>query len=214
MSALSDQLIDYYKALLVIQYRNKVKAAGTIGALVGGTGEFGILAGAIYNQVRDGFDLDAAVGKQLDTLGKLIGPKRYFFGLNLSKVFLPLVDYDDPGVGTKPGIANYDDPVQPPTIYTMTYEDFVQNTLLDGDYRRVLKFQAAVRSCDFAYGTLDAICYTFFTGNVNLIVTGNMAITYQHLTSDTDNLFEIIKQMNLLPAPAGVAVASAEVANF
>lgn len=214
MSALSDQLITYYQQLLIIQYRTKPRAFGTIGALMGGTGTYGLIANALPNQVRDGFDLDTAVGRQLDILGKLRGTTRYFFGLDLSKTFLPLVDYDDPDVGTLPGIADYDDPVQPPLIYTMTYEDFVLNTIMDGDFRRVIKFLAAVSSCDFSYGTIDAICYNFFAGNVNLIVTGNMAITYQHLTSDTDDLFAIISQMGILPAPAGVSVAVQEVGSF
>lgn len=213
MSTTSD-LVDYYKALLIAQYATNPKALGTIGALVGGTGKYGILADALYNQVRDGFDLTTAVGKQLDMLGKLRGVTRYFNSLDLGKVFLPLVSYDDPDVGTLPGIATYEDDPLPPSIYTMTYDDFVANTLLDGDFRRVIEFLADVESSDFSYGALDKICYTYFQQNVNMIVTGNMAVTYQHLTTDTDNLFEIINQMGLLPAAAGVSVAVAEVANF
>lgn len=213
MSTQSD-LVAYYQNTLVAQYRNKPRAKATIGALVGGTGNFGIVAGAVYTAVRDGFDLDTAVGAQLDVLGEYVGATRYFFGLDLSKVFLPLVAYSAPGVGTKPGIATYEDVPLPPATYTMRYDDFVLNTLQDGDYRRVLKFLAAVNSCDFAYGTLDSILYTFFSGNVNLVITGSMAMTYQHLTSDTDDLFEIIVQMGLLPAPAGVSIAVAEVGSF
>lgn len=205
----ADGLVAYYQKLIIAQYRLKTKAAATVGALVAG-----IVADAIYTQVRDGFDLASAIGRQLDILGKLRGASRYFFSLNVTKVFLPLVDYDDPFAGTYPGIADYGDAVQPPSTYTMTYEDFVSNTLTDGDFRRVIMFLAAVESCDYAYSTLDVICYNFFSGNVNLKITGNMAITYQHLTSDTDDLFAIIKNMGLLPAPAGVSVATQEVANF
>lgn len=214
MSATSEQLLEYYANTLIAQYFNKPKAVGTIRALLGGTGAYGLIADAIANQVRDGFDLDTAVGQQLDWLGKLRGVTRFLATLDLSKVFLPLVDYDDPDVGTLPGIANYDDAVQPPSTYTMTYEDFITTVLQDGDFRRVIKFLAKVQSCDYAYGTLDAICYTFFDGNVNLKITGPMQITYQHLTSDTDNLFTIIRQMGLLPGPAGVEVLSEEVASF
>lgn len=214
MSATADTLISYYEALLISQYFNKPKAIGTIGALVGGTGKYGVLADAIYNQVRDGFDLDTAVGRQLDIIGKFRGITRYLNTLNLAKVFLPLVSYDDGAAGTLPGIATYEDIPLPPSIYTMTYEDFVTGTLNDGDFRRVIKFLAAVESCDYAYETLDSICYTFFIGNVNIKVTAAMAITYQHLTSDTDNLFTIISQMGLLPTPAGVAITVDEVSNF
>lgn len=214
MSATAETVIDYYANTLIAQYYNKPKAIATIRALIGGTGEYGLIGDAIANQVRDGFNVATAVGAQLDMLGKLRGVRRYLSTLDLSKVFLPLVDYDDPDVGTLPGIANYDDAVQPPSTYLMTYEDFVTTTLQDGDFRRVIQFLAKVQSCDYAYGTLDAIMYTFFGGNVNLKVTGNMQITYQHLTSDTDNLFTIVRQMGLLPGPGGVEVLSTEVASF
>ncbi len=214
MSATSEELVSYYAKTLIAQYYNKPKAIATIRALMGGTGAFGLIADAIANQVRDGFDLDTAVGQQLDWLGKLRGVARYLSGLDLSKVFLPLVPYDDVGFGPFPGIADYDDPVQPPSTYTMTYDDFITSTLQDGDFRRVIKFLAKVQSCDYAYATLDSICYTFFTGNVNLKITGNMEITYQHLTSDTDNLFTILRQMGLLPGPAGVNVLTEEVPSF
>lgn len=214
MSATAELIIDYYANTLIAQYYNRPKAIATIKALMGGTGAYGLIADALANQVRDGFDITTAVGKQLDLLGKLRGVRRYLSTLDLSKVFLPLVDYDDPDVGILPGLANYDDPVQPPTIYTMTYEDFLTSTLQDGDFRRVIQFLAKVQSCDYTYGSLDAILYTFFAGNVNLKVTGNMQITYEHLTSDTDNLFTIINAMGLLPGPAGVQVLSSEVASF
>lgn len=214
MSAISETVLEYYANTLIAQYYNKPKAIGTIRALLGGTGAYGLIADAIANQVRDGFDLDTAVGKQLDMLGKLRGVQRYLSTLDLGKVFLPLVDYDDPDVGTLPGLASYDDATQPPVTYIMTYEDFITSTLQDGDFRRVIKFLAAVQSCDYAYGTLDGIMYTFFAGNVNLKVTGDMQITYEHLTSDTDNLFTIIREMGLLPGPGGVEVLSTEVASF
>jgi hypothetical protein len=214
MSTTSETLVDYYKALLIGQYRDKPKASGTIGALIGGTGDYGLIAAAIANLVRDGFDLDTAVGAQLDTLGKFRGVDRYYNSLNLNKDFLQLPGYSEPGVGTLFGIATYADTPMPPSTYTMTYEDFIESTLQDGDFRRVIKFLAAVHSCDFSYEKLDDICYTFFGGNVNLEVTGNMQITYQHLTTDTDNLFEILKQMSLLPGPAGVEIVTAEVGSF
>ncbi len=214
MSSTSEFLVRYYSSLLIGQYLDKPKASATIGALIGGTGEYGLVSGAIFNLVRDGFDLDTAVGKQLDMLGKFRGATRYYSTLNLSKTFLPLVLYTDPSAGTYPGIATYADLPMPPSTYTMTYDDFTANTLQDGDFRRVIKFLAKVHSCYYSFAELDAICYEFFGGNVNLKVTANMTIEYQHLNTDTDNLFTIISQMGLLPAPAGVAVSYSDVGSF
>lgn len=214
-NATAETLVAYYKATLIAQYRDKTKAQATIGALMGGSdGSYGLIADAIVNQVRDGFDLETAVGVQLDMLGKLRGVTRFLATLSLGRIFLPLVPYDDPDVGILPGIATYEDAVLPPTTYTMTYDDFTPTRLADADFRRVIQFLAALSSAEYTYAKLDLICYSFFEGNVNLKITGNMAITYQHLTSDTDDLFAIINQLGLLPAPAGVSVATAEVAAF
>lgn len=214
MSATSEQLGDYYTATLISQYFEKPKAIGTIEALIVGTGAYGLVGDAIANQVREGFDLETAVGKQLDFLGKLRGVTRFVSGLDLSKEFLPLVPYDDVGGGPFPGISTYDDLPMPPATYIMTYEDFLAERLQDGDFRRVIQFLAQVHSCDYSYETLDSICYAFFTENVNIKVTGTMEITYQHLTSDTDNLFSILNQMGLLPVPAGVKMIVSEVGSF
>lgn len=214
MSATSEQLRDYYATTLISQYFDKPKAVGTIKALIVGTGAYGLAADAIANQVRDGFDLETAVGKQLDFLGKLRGVARFVSGLDLSKEFLALVPYDDVGGGPFPGISTYADLPMPPSTYIMTYDDFLADRLQDGDFRRVIQFLAKVHSCDYSYETLDSICYTFFGDNVNIKVTGNMAISYQHLTTDTDNLFSIINQMGLLPVPAGVKMTVEEVGSF
>lgn len=213
------QLIAYYQGLLVSEYAYKPKAVATIGAIAGGSdGQHGLIANAIYNQVRDGFDLIGlygnapAVGQQLDFLGELIGASRYFFGLDLSKTYWGMTTYGAPDQGTVNGWSTYE-LAQPPGWYWMSYEDFVENTLLDSEYRLVLQFLAAVQACDYAYGTMDAILLQFFGLNVNLQVSG-MTWTYQHLTSDPESLFEIINQMNLLPAPAGVSVVVDEVTSF
>jgi len=209
MATTAEELIGYYQALLIIQYLKKPKAQGTIEALISA-----LIADAVDVQVRDGFDLDTALGKQLDFLGKLRGVTRYYFTLNLSKIFIAVPSYDDPDKGLAAGIPDYSITPYPPSWYTMTYDDFVSHTLLDGDFRRVIKFLAKVHSCDHAYGTIDDICFAFFFGNVNLVDNADMTIKYQHLTSDTDNLFSIISQMRLLPKPAGVSVTTEEVASF
>lgn len=208
------ELVAYYQALLPRQYAGKPHAAATIGALAGGAdGQHGIIANAVALQVRAGFDLKTAVGKQLDFLGELIGVTRYFEGLDVSKTYLAFPSINDPSFGTYKGFSSEQLP-QPPSWYWLSVKDFLPNTLVDSDYRRVLMFVAQVNASDYSYSSLDATCYNFFGGNANLKVTGNMSITYQHLTSDTDNLFSIVSQMGLLPAPAGVTVATQEVASF
>lgn len=65
------ELIDYYTGLLIIQYSDKAKAVDTIALLV----QQAVIE-QLPEQVRDAFDLDSAVGVQLDTLAKYVGVTR------------------------------------------------------------------------------------------------------------------------------------------
>lgn len=67
----NQELIDYYCNLLIIQYRDKDKARGTVAALAEQ-----VVSDQITTQVQDAFNLETAVGAQLDILGKYIGISR------------------------------------------------------------------------------------------------------------------------------------------
>lgn len=62
------EIVDYYKNLLIIQYKGKAKAEATIDALVNQ-----VISDQITTQIRDAFDPNTAIGVQLDILGKYAG---------------------------------------------------------------------------------------------------------------------------------------------
>ncbi len=70
--ATTDTIANYYRDLLILQYRGKTKARDTI---------FALAKLAIVDQlplsVQDAFNIDTAVGVQLDVVGKIIGASRY-----------------------------------------------------------------------------------------------------------------------------------------
>lgn len=69
--ATDQELINYYAGLLIVQYAGKPKAYATVQASA---------KPFVMNQlplaVQNGFDLNTAIGKQLDILGKYIGISR------------------------------------------------------------------------------------------------------------------------------------------
>lgn len=70
---MTDQdLIDYYKDLLILQYRGKEKALATVDALVKMA-----IANQLADAVQSAFTIDSAVGVQLDVVGKIVGATRY-----------------------------------------------------------------------------------------------------------------------------------------
>ena len=66
-----EDLVNYYKSLIILQYRNKPKVLDTIDAFVRPTA-----MDLLPQAVNDAFNLDSAIGVQLDTLGKYIGVTR------------------------------------------------------------------------------------------------------------------------------------------
>jgi hypothetical protein len=203
--ATADQLTEYYQGVLILQYALKPKARGTVGAFVGQ-----LIADAICLSMRDAFDLDTAVGVQLDLLGKLRGVQRKIYDFSPTVEFMALPDYDDPDKGDYRGMADYDT-APTPDWYTMFYEDVQESaiifTLNDGDFRRLIQFMAQVHSCGYGYGELDQILYDLFGTDVDLTHDGAMALTYTILAASPHKLiFDAMDAMGWLPHPAGVAV--------
>ena len=63
---------EYYSNLLILQYHNKPKARSTIEATTS------LLPDDIIQDVINGFDINTAVGAQLDILGEYIGLDRSY----------------------------------------------------------------------------------------------------------------------------------------
>lgn len=80
--------IEYYKNTLLSQWVNQVRARGTIGALVDCA-----VCDLLINDVRDAFDINIAVGPQLDILGEYIGFSRTVYG----QIIRPYFNLDDYG---------------------------------------------------------------------------------------------------------------------
>lgn len=81
-----EELKTYYAARLVMQYRGQPNAINTIKALV----QESWLDGLIQNEASC-FNIDSAVGEQLDIIGRIVGVPRNIYGLDLEHEFLELV---------------------------------------------------------------------------------------------------------------------------
>lgn len=98
-------IIDYYVNLLIIQYNGKPKARATIELYVKE-----LIASGILFDMRDGFNLDTAVGVQLDIIGKYAGVNRYFETQDLINYFaLTFYDEVSPDSEDKFGFTDYTD---------------------------------------------------------------------------------------------------------
>lgn len=69
--ATNQDLIDYYKDLLILQYRGKNNARSQLDAFIKE-----VIANQISLSVQNAFDINTAVGDQLDVIGKYVGVER------------------------------------------------------------------------------------------------------------------------------------------
>ena len=73
-----DEIVKKYQELLILQYADKDNAKGEI-ELFAKTA----LADGVYWDILDGYNIETAIGKQLDILGKYIGLDRFYEGSSL-----------------------------------------------------------------------------------------------------------------------------------
>lgn len=204
----TSDLIDYYKGLLILQYRALDKALSHVEAWISA-----FVQNQIVANVLDGFDLATAIGAQLDILGSYRGIKRTLFGVVPDSDW-SLVPYDDVAPDSYFGWGVYAD-VNPPVDRFLQYADLtaVPYVLNDIQMRTLIRLQAAFQSSDGTLGNLDNILYAFFGANVDVVDNGDMTITYRHLISDPDpiGLWKATTVAGILPHGAGISFTVLEV---
>tara|TARA_R110000764_G_scaffold116029_1_gene202937 strand:+ start:9403 stop:10149 length:747 start_codon:yes stop_codon:yes gene_type:complete len=194
--------VDYYVNLLIIQYHNKPKAKAHIDAVADT-----LLMDGIMFDVRDGFDIDTAVGKQLDTLGKYIGLDRFFIGELFPDTYFGFADAMDIG-GTSPKIVGFNDAVSPDkTGFFVDAADIVANTqaLNDETYRTLLKLKIVQNHSNHSFESISASIFDFFGGDV--VVKDNYDMTMTYLIGDASTtLIRVALQKEVFPRPIGVGL--------
>lgn len=205
---ITEDLISYYKALLILQYASLANAVGTIDAYIRA-----LVQDQIIQKVQDGFNLLTAIGAQLNLLGTYRGISRTAFGA-LPGSYWSLPSYTDTLPGAFLGWASYTD-VNPPTVLWLQYNDLnaLAYTLTDTQVRLLIQLKAEIDSWDGSLASLDTILFSFFGTYVTLTDSENMNILYTHQAVDPDpnRLWSIALLENIIPHPAGVAVSFLEV---
>lgn len=198
----TDDLALYYTNLLIAQYLNKSRARATIDAIIRV-----LIADQIIQQVEDGFNLDTAIGVQLDAIGTYVGATRTIVGLDISKTYFTTPAYAASDKDTVPGFAFYADGSNIPQ-YFATYQDaqHPDYVLDDPDFRLLIEYLVGLNTLDLGLGSIDNFLFEFFGTYVTLVDNGDMTITYADDPADPSNLFAIVNFIGALPHPAGVEI--------
>lgn len=198
---ITQQIVEYYTNLLIIQYNQQPKARATISLFINE-----LMASGVIFDVRDGYNIDTAIGLQLDILGKYIGVDRYYSTQNLTGYFSMSTYMDDPSDTTKIGFANYTD-VGIKTGKWLTYNDILSQTtaLSDSDFRILLKLKILQNNCNSSDGEIDNGIFNLF-GEL-LIPQDNYDMTMNYIVDPSIfALIDIANQKGVLPKSMGVEI--------
>lgn len=197
------QLVDYYVNLLIIQYNGKPKAAATIRAITEQ-----IVASGIYTDVLNAYNIDTAVGAQLDVIGKYVGVDR-FFSVTDPVDYFAFTDYveADPDSEDKYGLVTYANFETEVGNGVLNYNSVltIDNKLVDDDYRVIIKLKIIQNNSNHSHRSIDDSIFEFFGDAVRPDSIGNMQMTY-FITSQLTPVIQAALIKNILPRPMGVGL--------
>jgi hypothetical protein len=196
-------MIEYYKDLLLYQYINQPKARATIGLLCSQA-----LVDLLPKELYSVFDLDTATGSQLDILGEYIGLDRMIESI-IPRDYFTLDDYESPLTSeTAFGFTSYTAPSQNVScsMYLYVFYSTANNRLEDSEYRILLKLKAALNSSSNSLYDINAILSGFFGESIYCSDQFDMSLVY-FTTKENARIMTIARNENLLPRPMGVEIS-------
>ena len=211
-----NELIKYFVNLLILQYRNKPRAKGTIEALARQT--FADSTDKILPiEVQNSYNLDTAVGTQLDVIGKYLGYDRNLpFPINDNFVY---AEYDG-SINPDEGYAEYYEEKDTKPYLEYRYSSYDSLKVSDDTYRRILKMQSELKNKSLSLANIDEALKNNFDipeGKVNsgeiYLVEGDKTIEY-HISQDMFPTLNTQEKLNAFfekyfPRPMGCSISVA-----
>jgi hypothetical protein len=200
-----NNIIKSYVDLLIIQYNDKPKARATIEAL---TSE--VVDNGVAFEVQDAFNIDTAIGNQLDIVGKYAGVDRSasFEGVNFENNYFSLIENNTTlGADVFGLVENAEFGTIDAHILGAENDDFITVTQLDDDdYRFIIKLRIVQNNINHSYAAInDAIFQSFGDDLLPVTEAGSMMLSY-FVNSDIVRLAEIAFKKGVLPIPIGVGL--------
>jgi hypothetical protein len=198
--AIDQEFIDEYSKLLILQYYNKPKARAEVEAM---SSHFSRIF-TLYDSFFDAFDVDIAVGDQLDIIGKIVGISRI-----VDNVY-PKILFGFDGDSTARGFSDlFNDAVVSAPFKDLFESDYTPQQLDDATYRFLIKAKIA-KNVASAYLvsderiTIQDVVRSVFGDGAYVIDNQDMSLTlYIGLGVDIE-LLAIVRELDLLPRPQGV----------
>ncbi len=204
-----EKLIQYYKNLLILQYKDKSNAEKHMQSLLSIFAIFELLT-----NIEQGYNLDTQLGKlakgqQLEILADYVGVSRQVRTLVTPKSF-GTINYNEEENSDR--IVMYvTSSIQYGTILNgqiWTYLSSLQYELAllsDTDLLRMVRMRGFLNTSNLSLADIDYFFYTFFDNHIEVKQSGLMELEYLSNPYEKE-LLALARQQGALPKPAGVRI--------
>jgi hypothetical protein len=196
-------IIKTYTDLLILQYANQPKAKATIELIAKE-----LLADGIYWDVLEAYNIDTAIGKQLDIIGKYIGIDRFYKSAFSSKDLFAFATKNTTNYNNVVGFAtknNYD------YLKSKSFSKFELigdlSMLSDDAFRLALYFKRMQNNANASYQSISENLYKIF-GNDIVAQTNRTMDIYYYANKSYTSILAYLVQKKALPKPMGVRMAA------
>lgn len=194
-----ETLIAYYTNLLILQFKLKTKAKATIELLVEEA-----LTDLIAEQIRDGFNVDTAIGAQLDIIAKYAGTQRQFMGVVFDREYFNYATYGT-GSYTLHGFNTYTT-VNPKIFPYVDYKGInAFFELTDSQLRSLIKYLILKNNSNGSTESIVNMLYTIMGDDVKVVDGQDMTLTYYF--NPNNSFGQFIYNLGIYPQPMGVGVS-------
>lgn len=197
---MNEEYINDYLKLLIKQYYYKPKASAEIKLLAGSYSKVYDL----FNAFFPAYDVDIAVGHQLDVIGRIVGISRSV------PAVIPKLFFGFDGDETARGFADkYNALVNSAPFRDKFSSAYTDLQLDDNDYRFFIKAKIAKNAAS-AYMISDErisiqdVIQTLFNGDAYVIDNKDMTLTLHVPPTINLDILRLIVNLNLLPKPQSV----------
>jgi hypothetical protein len=202
------QLKEYYQDLLIMQYHDKPKAREVVKANIEEE-----LCNLLEQKVKDAFDVDTAIGVQLDIIGKWVGIERIFKGQKYdNQAWFSLPRYNQKTNSFMHGFSTYATFEEEGGYLTYDFILGTKNKLNDNDFRMLIKLKIIRNNIPHSPKPIDDAMYKLFADTLYTVwnemvynsdaftVVGSPTITSDGVASGFSNAFASYVSANGLNA--------------
>ena len=167
-------------------------------------------------QVRDAFNIENAIGAQLDIIGEWVGINRFYEGQLFDfHPWFSLIDWNDPNPDSLQGGFSTFETFNELEGGFLDYQNInpTQNKMPDETFRTLIKLKIIKNNINHTAKSIDDAIYEVFGGNVYTVWDLEARELIFYYASEYNNILEVARRKNLLPYPPAISIRLEEITN-